>query len=144
MLVFHFNIHSMNTSCIRDFNTICIFIYYIPSAFFTIRGNVAVSNILENSLMEIPNVIVIGFIPLTENFIAYNLIPRRLINSFIKNQLNGINYVFVKPLEVKRFELFTIFLNSCFYVICEVLFTYKRQVPHHKLSNASLIFTAIS
>ena len=65
----------MHPSCIRDINAFWILINDIPAALFPIRWDMAIFNILENPLVEIANVVIIGLVPLAENFIAYNLLP---------------------------------------------------------------------
>ena len=98
MFVFHFNINGMYIPCVRNRNTISIFINYIPTTFFTVRWNMTVFNILENTLMKISNIVVVGLVPLTENFVTYNFFPRRLIYCLAKNQFNRINDIFIKAL----------------------------------------------
>ncbi len=98
MFIFHFNINGMYISCVRNRNTISIFVNYIPTAFFTIWRNVTIFNILENTLMKISNIVVVRLVPLTENFVAYNFFPRRLIYCLVKNQFNRINDIFIKAL----------------------------------------------
>ena len=75
--------------------------------------------------MKVSDIIVIRLVPLPENFVADDFIPSGLINGLIKNQFDWVNNVFVEPFQIKRFKLFSIFFYGCFYVICEVLFTYK-------------------
>lgn len=71
MLVFHFNINGMYISCVRNRNTISILINYIPIAFFAIWPNVVVLNVLKNTLIEVPNTIVIRLVFLSKNFMVY-------------------------------------------------------------------------
>lgn len=89
MFVFHFYINSVNISCIGNRNTVGIFIYYIPTAFLSIRRNMTILYVLENTLMKVSYIIVIRLVPLPENFVADNFIPSRLINGLIKNRLIG-------------------------------------------------------
>ena len=76
MLILHFNIYSMNVLCTRDRDTLFIAVNYIPPAFAAIGWNMAILYVLENPLMEIANIVVIGFIALPEYFIADDLFPR--------------------------------------------------------------------
>lgn len=76
MLVFHFNINGMYNSGFRNRDAIRILINHIPTTFFTIWWNMTVFNILENSLMEVSNIVIIRLISLAEDFVAYNFFPR--------------------------------------------------------------------
>ena len=75
MLVFHLCIYRMNISRIRNRNAIGILVDYIPTAFFTVRWDMAIFYVLKNTLMKISNIIVAGLIPLPKNFVADNFIP---------------------------------------------------------------------
>ena len=75
MLVFHLYINSMNNTGIRNGNAIRILIDYIPATFFTVRRNMAIIYVLKNQLMEIADIVVVGFISLPKNLIAYYFIP---------------------------------------------------------------------
>ena len=125
MFVFHFYINGVNISCIGNRNTVVIFINDIPTAFLSIRRNMTILYVLENTLMEVSDIIVIRLISLSKNLITHNFIPRRLINRLIKNQFDWVNNVFIEPFQIKRFKLFSVFFNSCFYVVCKILFCNK-------------------
>src|SRR5690554_5200215 len=125
MFVFHFYINGVNITCIGNRNTVGIFINYIPTAFLSIRRNMTILYVLENTLMEVSDIIVIRLVPLPKNFVADNFIPSRLINGLIKNQFDWVNNVFVEPFQIKRLELFSIFFNSCFHMVCKILFSNK-------------------
>ncbi len=75
MLVLHFNINGMNNAGLRNGNAVRILIDYIPTAFFTVRRNMAIIYVLKNQLMEIADIVVVGFISLPKNLIAYYFIP---------------------------------------------------------------------
>ena len=70
---------------------------------FPVIGNFTIFHILENSLVEITNIIVIRLITLPENFITYDFFPRIMVYRLIKNHFDRIYYIFIKPTNIKRF-----------------------------------------
>ena len=75
MLVFHFNVHSMYYTAVRQSDAIRIFVNNIPATFLSIIGNSTLVYVVENALMKVANIIVVGLVPLAEDFIAYYLLP---------------------------------------------------------------------
>ena len=94
--------------------------------------------------MKIPDIIVVGFISLPKNFIADCFFPAGTVYRFVKDQFDWVNNVFVEPLQIKRFQLVTIFLNGCSNMIFKFFFADKVQRPIHICSKASLIFNPTS
>lgn len=62
--------------------------------------NGATLYVLKNALMKIAYVVVIGFIPLPEYLIFDYFFPTVLVNSLVKNQLNRVNNIAVKSLQI--------------------------------------------
>ncbi len=85
MLVLHLNIHLVNNIPLGQCVSIRKINYDIPASLFPIIGHYAVFNILEHSLVKIPNIIVVGFIPLSRYFEFDDVIPRQVIHRFIKD-----------------------------------------------------------
>ena len=125
MFVLHLNIDGVNNRTVRQCNSIRIRVNDIPAAFFTIRWYMAIRHILKNPLVKITDVIVVGFVALTENLVADCLFPRCAIYSLIENKFDRIDDVAVKPFEIKRFQLVTVFLNGCPNMVCKLLFRDK-------------------
>ena len=90
-----------NKISIRKCNTFRIFIYYIPSTFSTIFRNMTICYKAKNPLVEISNIIIIGLISLSKNFITNRFFPRSTVYRLVKNKFNGINNVFVKTFNIK-------------------------------------------
>lgn len=86
----------MNNRLIRQNDSIGVSINNIPAAFLSIPRHMAICYILKNLLMEITDIIIIRFIPLTKNFITYSFFPCCSIYGFVKNQLNRVNNVAIK------------------------------------------------
>ena len=61
----------------------------------------AILNILENPLVKITYVIIVGFIALPENFITDGFFLCRSVNCFIEYQFYWIYEIFIEPLQVK-------------------------------------------
>ena len=121
MLIFHFNKYAGYFIAFRYINT-CVFRKNdIP----TDRRYFTIFHILKNSLMKIPNIIVVGFISLTEYFVLYNFFPRKFIDSFIENKFYWIDDIFIKILQIIWLQFIAILLNCRFNVIKETLFSNK-------------------
>ncbi len=101
MLIFHFHIYGMYCPSVRNYNSIRIFVNDIPSAFLSIRGDMTFLDVLEDSLMKITNIIIVGFIPLTEYLITYDFFPRCPIYGLVKNQFYRVDNIFIKAIQIK-------------------------------------------
>ena len=65
----------MHIAAIRDRNTIGIGIDNIPAALFSVIGNMTVCYVLEDALMEIANIIIVGLVTLAEYLVADDFLP---------------------------------------------------------------------
>ena len=95
--------------------------------------------------MKIAYIVVVRLVTLAEDLVADDLFPRSLIYSLIKNQLDRVNDILIKALQIKGFELFAILFNGSFNVLCKIFFADETKCPHYdNPSNAIFICFAIS
>ena len=120
MFVLHLNIDGVNNRTVRQCNSIGILVNDIPAAFFTVRWYMAIRHILKNPLVKIADVIVVGFVALTENLVADCLFPGCAIYGLVENKFDRIDDVAVEPFEIKGFQLVTLFLNGCPNMVCKL------------------------
>ncbi len=87
--------------------------------------NPTITSITEKILMEVTNMIVVGFIHLANTFRCYDLFHCPTINLSIEGQLDWVNNILVKFFQV---DACTILLNSFFNMIKDVLIRDKTQL----------------
>ena len=118
MFVFHFHIYCMYNISIWHLYSIGISVNNIPACL----RDFASFEIGKNILVKISYIIIIRLISLPENFIIYNFFPACTIHRFIKNQLDRINQVTIEPLQIIRFQFFSIFHNRCTHMLLKIFF----------------------
>ena len=92
MLVFHFHINGVDHIPLRHFYAVRILVNHVPASLRHLTSR----KIGKYILVEIPDIIVVRFVPLAENLIIYNFLPADPVNRFIKNQFDRVDQVAVK------------------------------------------------
>lgn len=75
MLIFHLDIDRVDYTTIGQRYTIWILKDNVPTTLITVIRNVALVDVVENALMKIAYVVIVGLITLTENLAVDDLLP---------------------------------------------------------------------
>lgn len=101
MLVLHLDVDLVNNAAVGKGDAVRILVNDIPSTFLAVCRDAAVGNILENALMEVANVIIVGFVTLAKDFVANRFFPGSRDIRFCRRSAYGVDDVAIEPLQIK-------------------------------------------